>query len=151
MNLFIKAGSHGNPGPAGFAVRLESNARELITDARYVGHRTANYAAFAGLVFGLTEALSRGADQVRVFSDLTLLVGIMKGKMKCDNHELCPLAEQASGLTIHIGSVTFLQSRIDAKLKKIINNEITMKGSNIEAICPDSQFVYAIPCAEIAG
>src|SRR5204863_7080809 len=57
MNLFVKAGSHGNPGPAAFAVVFERNGQQLTTtDVRYVGHHTANYATLAGLVFGLTEA-----------------------------------------------------------------------------------------------
>ena len=146
MNLFVTAGSHGNPGPAAFAVVFERNGQQLTTtDVRYVGHHTANYATLAGLVFGLTEALARGADHVRVFSDLSLLVGVMSGKMKCGGPELQELVQQAKELAGRIGASSFLQSRIDPKLKKVVDKEIAKNRTISPFSAPQAA------CAEVAG
>jgi len=105
---YIDGGARGNPGPAGYGVRVERPDGTLIEEfGEAIGVATNNVAEYRGLLAALEWALARGIRQVHVRSDSLLLVQQMLGKFKVKNQGLQPLHARATGLAKDIGRVTF--------------------------------------------
>jgi ribonuclease HI len=105
---YIDGGARGNPGPAGFGVRVEEAGGTLIEEfAESIGVATNNVAEYRALIAALEWARRRGAHQLHVRSDSLLLVQQMLGRYKVKNAGLQPLHAKASLLAREIGQVTF--------------------------------------------
>jgi probable phosphoglycerate mutase len=105
---YIDGGARGNPGPAGYGVRIEQPDGTLIDEfSEAIGIATNNVAEYHGLIAALEWARRRGADQVRVRSDSLLLVQQMRGVYKVKNAGLQPLHARARLLAAEIGRVTY--------------------------------------------
>src|SRR5207249_4927176 len=77
---YIDGGARGNPGPAGFGVRLEGPDGSVIDElSESIGVATNNVAEYRGLLAALEWARSRGVKAVHVRSDSQLLVQQMLG------------------------------------------------------------------------
>src|SRR5882757_7226835 len=105
---YIDGGARGNPGPAGFGVRVEGADGALIEEfAESIGTATNNVAEYRALLAALEWAVRHGRDQLHVRSDSLLLVQQMLGNYKVKNAGLQPLHATARMLTHEIGRVTF--------------------------------------------
>ena len=105
---YIDGGARGNPGPAGYGVRIEQLDGTLIEEfAEAIGIATNNVAEYRGLVAALDWAKQRGHKQVHVRSDSLLLVQQMLGRYKVKHPGLQPLYAKARLLAHEIGRVTF--------------------------------------------
>ena len=105
---YIDGGARGNPGPAGFGVRVEAEDGTLIEEfAESIGTATNNVAEYSGLLAALEWAKRHGRDQLHVRSDSLLLVQQMLGNYKVKNAGLQPLYARARLLAHEIGRVTF--------------------------------------------
>jgi ribonuclease HI len=105
---YIDGGARGNPGPAGFGVRVEEADGSLIEEfAESIGVATNNVAEYRALLAALEWAKRHGRDQLHVRSDSLLLVQQMLGNYKVKNAGLQPLHARARVLAHEIGTVTF--------------------------------------------
>jgi len=105
---YIDGGARGNPGPAGFGVRIEMEDGTLVEEfGESIGVATNNVAEYRGLLAALEWARSRGHRTVHVRSDSLLLVQQMRGNYKVKNLGLQPLHVKAQQLAREIGRVTF--------------------------------------------
>ena len=105
---YIDGGARGNPGPAGFGVRIEESDGTLIEEfAESIGVATNNVAEYRALLAALEWARRHGRDQLHVRSDSLLLVQQMLGNYKVKNAGLQPLHAKARMLAHEIGRVTF--------------------------------------------
>jgi probable phosphoglycerate mutase len=105
---YIDGGARGNPGPAGFGVRIEDASGTLIEEfAESIGVATNNVAEYRALVAALEWATRHGHDQLHVRSDSLLLVQQMLGNYKVKHAGLQPLHAKARMLAHDIGRVTF--------------------------------------------
>ena len=105
---YIDGGARGNPGPAGFGVRVEQKDGTLIEEfAESIGVATNNVAEYRALLAALEWAKRHGHQQLHVRSDSLLLVQQMLGNYKVKNAGLQPLHAKARVLTHEIGRVTF--------------------------------------------
>ena len=105
---YIDGGARGNPGPAGFGVRVEEADGTLIEEfAESIGVATNNVAEYRALLAALEWAKRHGRDQLHVRSDSLLLVQQMLGNYKVKNAGLQPLHAKARLLAHEIGRVTF--------------------------------------------
>ena len=105
---YIDGGARGNPGPAGFGVRVEGADGTLIEEfAESIGTATNNVAEYRALLAALEWASRHGRDQLHVRSDSLLLVQQMLGNYKVKNAGLQPLHAKARMLAHQIGRVTF--------------------------------------------
>lgn len=106
--VYTDGGSRGNPGPAGYGVRIEDEAGAVLAELRAsLGLATNNMAEYHGLLAGLDWALAHGHRDVRVRSDSELLVKQMRGEYRVKNEGLQPLHARARALAARIGQVTF--------------------------------------------
>jgi ribonuclease HI len=105
---YIDGGARGNPGPAGFGVRVEEPDGTLIEEfAESIGVATNNVAEYRALIAALEWVRRKGHDQLHVRSDSLLLVQQMLGNYKVKHAGLQPLHAKARMLAHEIGRVTF--------------------------------------------
>src|SRR3954467_15173543 len=109
---YIDGGARGNPGPAGFGVRIEQRDGTLVEEfAESIGIATNNVAEYRGLLAALEWAKRHGRLRLHVRSDSLLLVQQMLGNYKVKNTVRKPLHAQARLLAHEIGRVTFILIR----------------------------------------
>jgi probable phosphoglycerate mutase len=112
---YIDGGARGNPGPAGFGVRIEYSDGTLFEEfCESIGVATNNVAEYRGLLAALAWARAHGSSIVHVRSDSLLLVQQMRGNYKVKNPGLQPLHAKASLLAHQIGRVTYEHVRREA-------------------------------------
>src|SRR4029077_3006267 len=105
---YSDGGARGNPGPAGFGVRIEQPDGTLVEEfSEAIGHATNNVAEYRGLLAALEWAKAHGQRELHVRSDSLLLVQQMLGNYKVKNAGLQPLYAKARLLAREIGHVTF--------------------------------------------
>jgi probable phosphoglycerate mutase len=105
---YVDGGARGNPGPAGYGVRVERPDGTLVEEfGDAIGVATNNVAEYRGLLAALEWARTHGVRVVHVRSDSLLLVQQMLGRYKVKNAGLQPLHGKARLLANEIGRVTF--------------------------------------------
>jgi probable phosphoglycerate mutase len=114
VRAYIDGGARGNPGPAGYGVRIETADGSLI-DELYggLGITTNNVAEYNGLLAALKWAVDHGEGEVHVRADSELLVKQMRGEYKVKHPGLQPLAARARLLVAQLDDVTFQHVRRD--------------------------------------
>jgi probable phosphoglycerate mutase len=103
----IDGGSRGNPGPAGYGVRLELDDGAVVELKQAIAHATNNIAEYNGLLAALRWAAENGVDALHIRSDSELLVRQMNGLYRVKNPGLQPLYEEARALVRQIPQVKF--------------------------------------------
>ena len=105
---YIDGGARGNPGPAGYGVRIEHPDGTLVDElAESIGVATNNVAEYRALLAALGWARAHGQRRLHVRSDSLLLVQQMLGNFKVKHPGLQPLHAKARLLAHEIGRVTF--------------------------------------------
>jgi ribonuclease HI len=108
VRAYIDGGARGNPGPAGYGVRIEDADGSLIEELHGpLGIATNNVAEYNGLLAALRWAIAHGHRELHIRADSELLVKQMRGEYKVKNPGLQPLAAQARLLIMELGKVTF--------------------------------------------
>ena len=94
--VYIDGGARGNPGPAGYGVRVEQPDGTLVEEFHEsIGTATNNVAEYRALLLALERAEEAGADDVDIRSDSRLLVEQMQGNYKMRAEHLKPLLADA--------------------------------------------------------
>ena len=105
---YIDGGARGNPGPAGYGVRIERSDGGLIEEfAESIGVATNNVAEYRALIAALEWARRHGQRELHVRSDSQLLVQQMLGNYKVKHPGLQPLHARARLLAHEVGRITF--------------------------------------------
>jgi ribonuclease HI len=114
---YIDGGARGNPGPAGFGVRIEQEDGTLVEEfCESIGVATNNVAEYRGLIAALEWARANLHRAVHVRSDSLLLVQQMRGRYKVKHPGLQPLYAKARLLAHEIGRVTFEHVRRESNV-----------------------------------
>jgi ribonuclease HI len=103
----IDGGSRGNPGPAGYGVRIERADGTIVEVKKSLALATNNVAEYNGLLAALRWAVAHGITALHVRSDSELLVKQMRGEYRVKNPGLQPLYDEARALVRQIGRVKF--------------------------------------------
>ena len=103
----IDGGSRGNPGPAGYGVRIETDDGSVVELKGSIRQATNNVAEYTGLLAALEWAIENGVKTLHIRSDSELLVKQMKGEYRVKNPGLQPLFEEARARVGRIGRVKF--------------------------------------------
>ena len=105
---YIDGGARGNPGPAGYGVRIERPDGSVVEElADSIGIATNNVAEYRGLIAALEWVRAHAYRSVHIRSDSLLLVQQVRGAYKVKNAGLRPLYAKAMLLAHEIGRVTF--------------------------------------------
>jgi ribonuclease HI len=105
---YIDGGARGNPGPAGYGVRIEDESGTLIEEFNgFLGNATNNVAEYNGLLAALRYAQAHGHGKVRIKSDSELLVKQLKGEYRVKNPGLLLLYQQARAIAESLERISF--------------------------------------------
>jgi len=105
---YIDGGARGNPGPAGYGVRIELPDGTLVEEfSKAIGVATNNVAEYRGLIAALEWAKRHRSSRLLVRSDSLLLVQQMRGVFKVKHPGLQPLHAHARLLVHELGHVEF--------------------------------------------
>ncbi len=105
---YIDGGARGNPGPAGYGVRIEAPDGTLVDELHGgVGVATNNVAEYNGLLAALQWALDHRETKVQIRADSELLVKQMRGEYRVKNAGLQPLHARARLLVNQLDQVKF--------------------------------------------
>ena len=106
MIVNIDGGSRGNPGPAGYGVRVTDPHGTVVAEfGEAIGVATNNVAEYRGLLAALRYAKAHGYTNLTVRSDSLLLVCQMRGEYKVKNPGLQALHGEARRLVWELGRV----------------------------------------------
>jgi ribonuclease HI len=105
---YIDGGARGNPGPAGYGVRIEWPDGTLVDEfSGSIGVATNNVAEYRGLLAALEYALAHGYTSITVRSDSQLLVKQMLGEYRVKHPGLQPLNQAARTLAARFKHAAF--------------------------------------------
>ena len=91
--------SKSNPGLAGAGYSISDGRKEVYFGHFFVGENaTNNHAEYAGLIFGLQQAVEFGIKRMIVEGDSLLVINQMTGQYKCKSSNLIELYEKAKEL-----------------------------------------------------
>jgi probable phosphoglycerate mutase len=108
IRAYIDGGARGNPGPAGYGVRIEDADGNLIEELYGgLGIATNNVAEYNGLLAALQWAVDHDQRDVHVRADSELLIKQMRGEYRVKHPGLQPLAARARLLTAQLDDVVF--------------------------------------------
>jgi ribonuclease HI len=129
---YIDGGARGNPGPAGFGVRIERPDGSLVEEfGESIGVATNNVAEYRALLAALEWARRHEHRELHVRSDSQLLVQQMLGNYRVKNPGLQPLHARARLLAHEIGNVTFehVGRSLNAHADRLANTAMDGAGS----------------------
>jgi ribonuclease HI len=105
---YIDGGARGNPGPAGYGVRIQSAEGTLLDELHgALGIATNNVAEYNGLLAALQWAIDHDARRLHIRADSELLVKQMRGEYRVKNPGLQPLYVRARLLVAQLDDVRF--------------------------------------------
>lgn len=94
--IHIDGASRGNPGPAAYAVVVESGAGAgLGAVSKYIGHTTNNVAEYQALLAALDYARQRRFRRIRIHTDSELMKRQIDGDYQVKSPDLLPLHRRA--------------------------------------------------------
>lgn len=119
----VDGGSRGNPGPAGYGVRIEREDGTVVELKESIGIATNNVAEYRGLLAALEWAVEHHVEALHVRSDSLLLVKQMLGEYRVKHVGLQPLHQQARGLARRLKRVTFehVRRELNAHADRLAN------------------------------
>ena len=130
---YIDGGARGNPGPAGYGVRVETADGLLVEELHgAIGVATNNVAEYRGLIAALTFLDERGCLDPTIRSDSQLLTKQMAGEYRVRSPGLAPLYREASRLVARLGRVRFehIPRAENAEANRLAN--LAMDGGEAE-------------------
>ncbi len=105
---YIDGGARGNPGPAGYGVRVQRPDGTVLAELHgALGAATNNVAEYNGLLAALKWAVDHGERRVHIRADSELLVKQMRGEYKVKHPGLQPLYVRARLLVMELDTVVF--------------------------------------------
>jgi len=134
IRAYIDGGARGNPGPAGYGVRVEDADGNLIEELHgALGIATNNVAEYNGLLAALQWAVDHDARDLHIRSDSELLVKQMRGEYKVKHPGLQPLAARARLLAAQLDSVVFEHVRREQNKEADRLSNVAMDESEQQA------------------
>ena len=131
---YIDGGARGNPGPAGFGVRIERPDGALVEEfCESIGIATNNVAEYRGLLAALEWAGRHGTTRLHVRSDSQLLVLQMQGTYRVRHPVLQTLHAKARLLAHDIGRVTYehVGRALNAHADRLANTAMDQAGRTV--------------------
>ena len=121
---YIDGGARGNPGPAGYGVRIETADGKLIEELHdSIGVATNNVAEYRALVTALTYLDQHGFRNATIRSDSQLLTKQMLGEYRVRSLSISPLHREASVLVERLGNIHFehIPRNMNAEADRLAN------------------------------
>ena len=99
----VDGGSRGNPGPAGYGVRIDHDGT-IIELKQSLSLATNNVAEYRAVLLGAELARELGADEIEMIGDSSLIAHQVRGEWKVKERHLRPLRDEAQKALERFGS-----------------------------------------------
>lgn len=135
LEIHIDGASRGNPGEAGFGIRIATpGGAELAALYGYLGRATNNVAEYQALIHALRYALAHGARRVKVFSDSELVVRQVEGTYKVKHPDMQPLHREATALLARFADarVVHVPREQNREADRLANRALDERASKLE-------------------
>ena len=135
LHIHIDGGSRGNPGDAGFGVRVTTpEGAEVAELYGFLGMATNNVAEYQALLHGLRYAIEHGARRVFVFSDSELVVRQVAGSYRVKHPSMIPLHREALALMRQLDEVrvTHVRREQNKDADRLANRALDEKASKLD-------------------
>ena len=121
--------SKGNPGPAGAGAVLYHNGNEIWGDSIFVGVKeTNNVAEYAGLIFGMSEAVKQNIRNIVIKGDSQVVIKQMLGEYNVKSENLLASYKEAKNLESQFDNIIYQHVyRNDNKRADKLSNEGLLK------------------------
>ena len=142
IRAYIDGGARGNPGPAGYGVRIESEDGTLIEELYGpLGIATNNVAEYNGLLAALRWAVDHDHKDLHIRADSELLVKQMRGEYKVKNPALQGLAARARLLIMELGNVRFehVRREMNKEADRLSNVAMDLAEAKLASAEPNLQ------------
>ena len=131
IEIFVDGGSRGNPGPSGIGiVILDASGKKIKEISKYIGEATNNIAEYSALLYGLEEALTLRADEIKINMDSELVVRQINGEYRVKDagiKELFTTALRALG-EFKSFEVRHIDRSKNKEADKLANKAINLAG-----------------------
>jgi ribonuclease HI len=108
----IDGAARGNPGPAAYAVVMETaQGAPVAAFAKFLGETTNNVAEYQGLLAALDYALNHHLRRLNVVTDSELMARQVSGRYKVRSPGLRPLYEKAQAMIARLESFSIRHVR----------------------------------------
>ncbi len=128
ISIFADGGARNNPGPAGIGVvLLDKNGKKIEEISKYIGNATNNVAEYLAVIYGLQEAMYKGAKKVTLNLDSELVARQLKGEYRVKDEKMRKFFDIALNLFRGFDKVDICQipreenKDADALVNKAIN------------------------------
>lgn len=131
---YIDGGARGNPGPAGYGVRIEDAGGRLVAElCQALGSATNNVAEYQALIAALSYAAAHGFRVVHIRSDSELLVRQMRGEYRVKHPRLQPLHREAQALAAALDQVSYehVPRAMNAEADRLANIAMNEAASRV--------------------
>jgi ribonuclease HI len=135
LHIHIDGASRGNPGEAGFGIRVQDDRGATQAELYgYLGRASNNVAEYQALLHALRWARARGARVVRVYSDSELVVRQVNGQYRVKHPDMIPLHREASRLLREFESavVTHVRREQNREADRLANQALDEKASKLD-------------------
>jgi ribonuclease HI len=135
IRAYIDGGARGNPGPAGYGVRVEAADGTLLAELHGgLGIATNNVAEYNGLLAALEWAVAHDEREIHIRADSELLVKQMRGEYKVKHPGLQPLYVRARLLVMELERVVFEHVRREHNkdADRLANQALDERASKLE-------------------
>ncbi len=130
LTVYVDGASRGNPGRAGIGVVVcGADGEVLARVGEYIGRTTNNVAEYMALIFGMQEAMLRGASELTVRSDSELVVKQVSGVYRTRDENLKLLGK----LVRHLQQ-GFRQFRVEQVSRDENKEADLLAGQSIEEV-----------------
>ena len=123
LMAYVDGGSHGNSGPSGIGIVIESPSGEKTRIAKSIGHQDNNVAEYVALLEALQHAIAVNARRLRVYSDSQIVVKQMTGEYACRSPRLHSLNWTCCKLALSVDfSIEYIRREHNQEANELANH-----------------------------
>ena len=132
---YVDGGSHGNPGPAGIGIVLETPGGETIKISKWIGHQDNNVAEYAAVLEALQVAVARKAKRLQVYCDSEVVVRQMTGEYACRSPRLYSLNWTCRKLARALEfTISHIPRELNLEANHLANHAVRCRGEALSFV-----------------
>ena len=125
---YVDGGSHGNPGPSGIGIVIQSGEGRNVRIAKWIGWHDNNVAEYVALLEAIQYALRCKAKTLHVFSDSQVVVRQMSGEYTCRSSRLYSLNWLCQKLARSLEfSIAHIPRRDNTEANRLANHAVSKR------------------------
>jgi ribonuclease HI len=126
LEIYTDGASRGNPGKSAIAYVFVKAGKVVELHSEKIDDATNNIAEYKAIIKALTEANSRGYNEINLFSDSLLVISQIRGDFKIKSPHLLQLLNEVNTTSKNFQTIEFRHVDRENKFIKIADNLCTI-------------------------